>query len=67
MRTKLSRIVEVIWIITAILCLLAATHQTYNEGFSKSYILFIFSFVAFIMYLLRKQMRKSDKNKTTSQ
>ncbi|NOQ24050.1 MAG: hypothetical protein GQ564_01700 [Bacteroidales bacterium] len=64
MRTKLSRIVEIIWIITSILCLLAAVHQSYYEGFTKSYILFIFSFVAFIMYLLRKQMRKSDKNKT---
>lgn len=63
MRTKLSRVVEVIWIITSILCLLAAVHQTYYEGFTKSYILFIFSFVAFIMYLLRKQMRKSDKKK----
>ena len=64
MRTKLSRIVEIIWIITAILCLFAAVHQTYYEGFTKSYILFIFSVVAFIMYLLRKQMRKSNKNKT---
>lgn len=63
MRTKLSRVVEVIWIITSFLCLLAAVHQTYYEGFTKSYILFIFSFVAFIMYLLRKQMRKSDKKK----
>lgn len=63
MRTKLSRVVEVIWIITSILCLLAAVHQTYYEGFTKSYILFIFSFVAFIMCLLRKQMRKSDKKK----
>ena len=62
MKTKLSRIIEIIWIITAILCLFAAVHQTYYEGFTKSYILFVFSFVAFIMYLLRKQMRKSDKN-----
>ena len=62
MKTKLSRIIEIIWIITSILCLFAAVHQTYYEGFTKSYILFIFSFVAFIMYLLRKQMRKSDKN-----
>lgn len=62
MKNKLSRSLEVIWVITSILCLFAAIHQTYYEGFSKSYIFFIFSFVAFIMYLLRRQIRKSNKD-----
>jgi len=65
MKSKLSKIFEIVWIITAILCLIAAVHQSYNEGFSKSYILFIFSFVAFIMYLMRKQMRKSNKGQAS--
>jgi len=62
MKNKLARSLEVIWIVTSILCLFAAIHQTYYEGFSKSYIFFIFSFIAFIMYLLRRQIRKSIKD-----
>ena len=62
MKNKLSRTLEIIWVITSILCLSTAIHQTYYEGFSKSYIFFIFSIVAFVMFLLRKQIRKSNKN-----
>jgi len=61
MRNKLSKALEIVWLITSILCFITAGHQTLNEGISKSYIFFIFSFVALIMFLLRKQMRKSNK------
>jgi len=64
MRNKLPLALEILWIFTAILCLFAAIHQTYYEGFSKSYVFFIFSSVAFIMYLLRRQIRKSNKDNT---
>ena len=62
MKNKLARSLEFLWVVTSVLCLFAAIHQTYYEGFSKSYIFFIFSFVAFIMYLLRRQIRKSKKD-----
>ena len=62
MKNKLARSFEFLWVVTSVLCLFAAIHQTYYEGFSKSYIFFIFSFVAFIMYLLRRQIRKSKKD-----
>jgi hypothetical protein len=55
---------EILWFTTAILCFIAAIHQTFREGFSKSYILFIFTVLAIIMYLLRRYLRinkKSDK------
>lgn len=61
MRNKLYIALEILWIITAILCLFAAIHQTYYEGISKSYVFFIFSIVALIMYYLRRQIRKSNK------
>lgn len=64
MRNKLAYSLEILWLITTILCLFAGTHQTYHEGFSKSYIFFIFSLVAFFMYLLRRQIRKSKKDNT---
>ena len=55
---------EILWLATAILCFIAAIHQTFREGFSESYILFIFTILAIIMYLLRRYLRinkKSDK------
>ena len=61
MKSNLARALEILWIITSVLCLFAGVHQTYYEGFSKSYLFFIFSFIAFIMYLLRKEIRKSKK------
>lgn len=61
MKDKLARTFEILWVVISILCLLAGIHQTYSEGLSKSYLFFIFSFVAFIMYLLRKEIRKSKK------
>jgi len=62
MKDKVSRIFEVLWIIVAILCLSAAIHQTIYEGISKSYVFFIFSLIAFAMYFVRKQIRKSKKD-----
>lgn len=61
MKNKLSKTLEIIWLITSILCLITGIHQTIFEGFSKSYSFFIFSLVAFIMFLLRKQLKNSTK------
>jgi len=63
MKNKLAQGLELIWLVTSLLCLLSAVHQTYYEGFSESYLFFIFSFIAFIMYLLRKEIRKTKKEK----
>ena len=64
MKTKLSLGLEILWVITSALCLFAGIRQTYYEGFSKSYIFFIFSLTAFIMFLLRRNIRKSNKENT---
>jgi len=61
MKNKFSKILEVLWLIVSIMCLSAGIHQTINEGISKSYVFFIFSFIAFIMYSIRKQVRKTQK------
>lgn len=61
MKNKLAKSLEIVWLITAILCLITAIHQSFNEGISKSYVFFIFSFIAFVIYLLRKHIRKSTK------
>ena len=62
MKRKKTNSLEILWVITAIICFITAVHQTYYEGFSKSYILFIFSLLALMMFLLRRQLRKSNKS-----
>jgi len=62
MKTKIAKTFEILWLIIAILCLITAIHQTFNEGISKSYVFFIFSLVAFFMYSIRKHIRKTKKD-----
>jgi len=66
MKSKFSKALEIIWLITSVICIITGIHQTINEGISQSYIFFIFSFVALVMYLLRRQIRKSNKSENTN-
>lgn len=61
MKNSLPKILEIIWLITSLLCLTAAVHQTIYEGISKSYLLFIFALIAFLMFLFRKHTRKTNQ------
>jgi uncharacterized membrane protein YfcA len=60
-RINLAIILEVVWFITFILCLGAAIHQTINEGFGKSILLYIITIIALAMFLMRRHLRKSAK------
>ena len=51
-----------VWMIVAILSLLAGVHKTWKIGLSESYLFFIFAFVAFIMYLIRKNIDPTKKS-----
>ncbi len=51
-----------IWMIVAILSLLAGIHKTWKIGLEESYLFFIFAFIAFIMYLIRKNMGTPKKS-----
>jgi len=50
-----------IWMVVAIMCLVAAIHRTYSSGFKESYLFFIFAIVSLLMYLLRNYISKQDK------
>jgi hypothetical protein len=52
-----------LWMIIAILSLIAAIHRTWLLGIKESYLFFIFAIVAFLMFLLRNYMGKQNKNK----
>jgi len=67
MKNKVPRIIELTWLITSILCLLTAVHQTIYEGFQKSYLFYIFAIIAFLMYSFRKHIRKSNNTPSTNE
>jgi hypothetical protein len=52
-----------LWMIIAIISLIAAVHRTIVLGFKESYIFYIFVLVAALMYLIRNYMSKNEKNK----
>jgi len=57
MKQKYPKILEILWLIVAILCLLSAIHQTIYEGILKSYLFIIFAIISFAIYFLRRKNR----------
>jgi type IV secretory pathway TrbL component len=63
MNRKISYIIEIIWLVIGIFCLLLGFRKTIQYGFSNSYVFYILAVLAFLMYSLRNYLRKSQKNK----
>jgi len=63
MNNRISYILEVFWLLIAVTCLIIAFHRTFKESLGRSYMIFIISGIAFLMYSLRRYIRKSQKNK----
>jgi len=56
-----NRILEIVWLIVAVLSIAAGIHKTYIEGgFRESYLFFIIAFISFLMFFFRRSMRKKD-------
>jgi membrane protein implicated in regulation of membrane protease activity len=63
--SKIPMALEAIWLVLALLCMAIGIHSTIKIGIAQSYMFFILSAVAVLMYLLRRYRRKnysSDKN-----
>lgn len=56
--SKLAVVMEVIWIILALICIGFGVYSTLKVGFSQSYMFFILSIVAVLMFMLRRYKRK---------
>ncbi|MFH1320410.1 MAG: hypothetical protein ABII90_07145 [Bacteroidota bacterium] len=54
---KMIKVAEILWLIIAILSILAGAYETKIKGIGESYMFFIFTFVAGIMYALRRWKR----------
>ncbi len=55
-----KKALEITWLTATILSAAAAIHQTVNEGFGKSIIFIILTFVSFLMYYRRKSLRNKE-------
>jgi len=54
---KLIRFLERVWMIIGVTAFAIGTYETFTIGFGESYIFFIFTGVAAILYTLRRKQR----------
>ncbi len=60
---KINIILEYTWLGVAVFSVIAGVHQTYYEGTNKSWLFFVITFIAILMYWIRRTMRKNMKKK----
>jgi len=58
MNKRTNHILEIFWLIVAILSLFAGIHQTVTQGFGESWLFFLITLVGFMMFFLRRNLRK---------
>jgi hypothetical protein len=63
MNKRITLILEYVWLILALLTAIGGTVRFYFSGFETSYVLFIISCIAALMYMLRKSIRKISEQK----
>jgi len=62
MNKKRLRILELVWLIVAILCVITGIHSTNNSGFSSGMVFLLMALIAFVMYFFRRNMRRKNKD-----
>lgn len=55
----IPRILEVVWLVLAVICLGFAIYATATVGFNQSYMFFILALVAVLMYFIRRHRRRT--------
>ncbi len=60
---KASLVLEYTWIIIAILSLAIAIQNTINQNWNNAKMFYIFTPIAIVMYLLRRNLRIKQQNK----
>ena len=61
MNRRTHRILEILWLVVALLSLGAAIHKSISTSFRESAILLLITFVAAAMYMLRRNLRKKSE------
>ena len=61
---SLNNILEIFWLIISIMTLATGVHATFTHGLRNSYMFFIMTILAFLLYLARRRLRiKNSKEK----
>ncbi len=53
---------EYLWLAITAISLIAGIHKTYLLGLQESYVFFLFSIIAFLMYKLRLHLKKQQND-----
>ncbi len=62
MQRSIIHILELVWLSLAGLSLLAGIYNWHQAGFSESIMFFVIMFVSLLMYIYRRNLRKSRKD-----
>ncbi|NQU81394.1 MAG: hypothetical protein HQ543_07725 [Bacteroidetes bacterium] len=62
MNKKKLRILELVWLTVAILCVISGIHSTGNSGLISGMLFFLMALVSFVMYFFRRNMRRKNKD-----
>jgi len=63
MQNKFNFIIEIVWLVIAILGLAAGVHKTVISGINESYPFFIITIISIFIYTLRRHFRLAKKDK----
>ncbi len=61
MNKKAAFFIEILWLVFGITALILGFVNGYKTGYGNSKMIFIVSIVSFLMYFLRRYMRKTQK------
>lgn len=61
MNKRIYHILEIFWLIMAVLGMIAGTHQTCTQGLRESWLFFLITLIGFAMFYLRRTLRKKQQ------
>ena len=60
---KLMRISEIMWLLVGAVCLILGTYESSKTGIERNWYMFVFTFIAGVMYAVRKKQRQNVEAK----
>ena len=64
---RLIKFLEIFWLVIALFSLGFGAYETINVGINHAYIFFVFTFIAGILFMLRKKQRIRMEEKSKNE
>ncbi len=61
MKPKQSKAREILWLVVSAMSLSSAVHKTIYVSLKDSWYFYLFTIIAFAMYLIRRNLRKKEE------